>query len=257
MDKIRVSIINKPEICDERFLSSLTKLTFSRKLATMDDIKSQLVDVENNTTNIVENTLKFNHTTICEHLNLTFLIQNISRATQLQWVRHRQSYTASSSHYLDYSTALNNPEGYFVMPMELIDAPDYLKNKYIESCQRSIKDYCDLIASGVKCEVARDVLPNSFRSNLIWTTNLRYLKNFLNLRLCGVNTSEINYCAMLVYEEIMKLFPTIHKYFVPDCAVPSCPGCKQGKRVENCIFKGWSLEKMHEMYKPVLDRLNS
>ena len=255
MNKIRVSVINKPEICDERLISNLTKLTFSKKFVTTDDIRQMLTDVDSTTVNIAENTFKFSHTSISEHITLTFLIQNVSRSTQLQWVRHRQSYTVSSTHYLNYSDALEKPEEYFVMPFELMNAPDELKKKYVESCQRSIKDYCDLIDAGVKCEVARDVLPNSFRSTMIWTTNLRYLKNFLNLRLCGVNTTEINYCAMLVYEELVKLFPTLHKYFVPDCAQPFCPGCKQGKRIENCIFKKWSLEKMHEMYKPVLDRV--
>ena len=39
MDKIRVSVINKPELCDERLVSSITKLTFSKKLAGVDDIK--------------------------------------------------------------------------------------------------------------------------------------------------------------------------------------------------------------------------
>lgn len=83
MDKIKISVINKPDICDERLVSSLTKLTFSRKLAGSDDIREQLVDVDGTSTAIAENTLKMNHTTICEHLNLTFAVQNISRACQL------------------------------------------------------------------------------------------------------------------------------------------------------------------------------
>ena len=83
MNKIKVSVINKPELCDERLVSSITKLTFSKKLTGMDDIKQQLVDVDKTTTAIAENTLKFNHTTILEHLPLTFCLQNISRATSL------------------------------------------------------------------------------------------------------------------------------------------------------------------------------
>ena len=254
MNKIKVSIINKPEICDERLVSSLTKLTFSKKLAGMDDIREQLVDIDNTTTAIAENTLKFNHTTICEHLNLSFAIQNISRACQIQWVRHRigSSFTCSSTHYIDYSNALSNPTEYFVTPIEILNGTDEQKRLYHNSCVRSIQDYCDLIKLGQKCEVARDVLPNSFRSTMIWTTNIRALKNFLNLRLCGVNTSEINYCAMLIYDELVKIFPTISQYLVPDCAQPACPGCKQGKRIENCIYKKWSIEKMHEMYKSIM-----
>ena len=114
MNKIKVSIINKPKICDERLVSSITKLTYSKRLANVEDAREQLVDVDNSTTAIAENTLKYNHTTICEHLNITFVLQNISRATSLQIVRHRlASYTSSSTHYIDYSTALVDPTDYF------------------------------------------------------------------------------------------------------------------------------------------------
>lgn len=83
MNKIKINVINKPEICDERLVSSLTKLTFSKKLAGSDDVRDQLVDVDGTSTAIAENTLKMNHTTICEHLTLTIAVQNISRACQL------------------------------------------------------------------------------------------------------------------------------------------------------------------------------
>lgn len=162
------------------------------------------------------------------------------------------SYTCSSTHYIDYSAALDNPTEYFVTPIEIMTASDEVKKAYYDSCCRSIKDYCDIINAGQKCEVARDVLPNSFRSTIIWTVNLRALKNFLNLRLCGVNTTEINYCAMLIYMEIQKLFPTLAQYFVPDCKQPCMGKCSQGKRIENCLFKGWTLEKMLAMYADVM-----
>jgi thymidylate synthase (FAD) len=249
MDKIKVNIINKPEICDERLISSLTKLTFSKKLANSEDIRDQLIDIDNSTTTIAENILKFNHSTICEHLTLTFCLQNISRSTQLQIVRHRMaSYLASSTHYIDYSTALDNPLDYFVVPFEILKGSDEQKELYCNSCINSIKNYCELIKLGTKCEVARELLPNSFRSSLIITINLRSLKNFLNLRLCGVNTSEINYIAFLMYKEFNKLFPTISNYFVPDCVNLCDNKCKQGKRIENCVYKCWSLEKMQERF---------
>ena len=149
---------------------------------------------------------------------------------------------------------MDNPLDYFVMPVEIMKSSKDVQDMYVQSCRKSIQDYCDLIEKGVECEVARDVLPLSFRSTGVWTANLRSIKNFLNLRLCGVNTQEINYCAMLVYEELKKLFPTIYRYFEPDCSSLCCGRCSQGNRIERCIFKGWSLDKMKEWYKPVLDK---
>lgn len=250
MNRISVSIINKPEICDERLISSLTRLTFSGKLANCDDLREQLVDVDDRSTTMAENIFKMNHSSIAEHLTLTFALHNISRATSLEIVRHRMaSYTSSSTRYIDYSKALENPADYFVTPIEIMEGTAEQKRIYKESCERSIREYKNLIDSGQKCEVARNVLPNAFRCDLIMTVNLRGLKNFLNLRLCGVTASEINYVAMLMYEEILKLFPTIGHFFVPDCACLPCPSCKQGKRIENCAYKGWTLEKMKERFK--------
>ena len=57
---------------------------------------------------------------------------------------------------------------------------------------------------------------------------------------------------MLIYMEIQKLFPELSKYFTPDCAQPCMGHCSQGKRIENCIFKGWSLEKMKARYAAVM-----
>jgi thymidylate synthase (FAD) len=166
------------------------------------------------------------------------------------------SFTFSSTHYIDYSRAMDNPLDYFVMPIEIMKSPKDIQDKYIDSCRGSIKEYCELIDKGVDPAVARDVLPLSFRSTGIWTVNLRSLQNFLNLRLCGVNTQEINYCAMLVYEEVKKLFPTLYRYFEPDCSSPCCGKCKQGSRMERCIFKGWNIEKMREQYAIIMKQVN-
>ena len=41
----------------------------------------------------------------------------------------------------------------------------------------------------------------------------------------------------------------IDQSHLPDCAQPCLGHCSQGKRIENCYFKGWSLEKMEEKYR--------
>ena len=254
MDKIKVSIINKMEHCSSSLISNFTKMTFSKKFNGAEGIANALTDTSSTTNAIAQNILKMDHSTILEHQVLTFSIEGFSRACQLAHNRHRMaSITANSTHYFNYST-INNIEDYFVTPIEIMQASQEVQDDYKKSCQASIKSYCDLIKAGIKCEDARNVLPNSFRSSEIWTVNLRSLKNYLKLRLCGVNVSENIWVAYLIWKELAKVYPDLISYFGPDC-MPNCGGvCKQGKRVENCIFKGFTEQKMREKFAILFEK---
>lgn len=244
MDKIKVTLINKMDHCSSGIISNFTKMTFSKNFNGVDNTSDKLVDTSTTSNAIAQNILKMDHSTILEHQVLTFNIENISRACQLAHVRHRiASITANSTHYFDYSK-VENIEDYFVTPIEIYKSSDEIQTNYKNMCSLAIKNYCELINKGVSREVARNVLPNSFRSSLIWTVNLRSLKNYFKLRLCGVNVSENTWLAYLIYKEFEKVYPDIASYFGPDC-LPNCGGkCKQGSRIENCVFKGYSEEKM-------------
>lgn len=254
MDKIRVSIINKMEHCSSELISNFTKMTFSKKFNGAENIANSLTDTSTTSNKIAQNILKMDHSTILEHQVLTFSIEGFSRCCQLAHNRHRMaSITANSTHYFDYSQ-VSNIEDYFVTPIEIMQASPEIQEDYKEACRASIKSYCDLIKAGIKCEDARNVLPNAFRSSLIWTVNLRSLKNYLKLRLCGVNVSENTWVAYLIYKEFEKVYPDIACYFGPDC-LPNCGGCcKQGDRVKNCIFKGYSEEKMREKFAILFEK---
>lgn len=246
MDKIKVKLINKMNMTDDRYLSNITKITYSEKLNGKQDIADQILDIENSNTKIVENVVKFNHTSILEHLNYTFLVEGASRSFLAQVTRHRHfSFTSGSQHYIDYSKIAD-----FVIPVELLEIEDEEErtkkiDKYLKTNSASLEKYKSLIADGVLPEVARQVLPNGMRNNLVITGNLRQFINFLNQRLCFRNTSEIQYIAYKIYQELYKLNPEIMKQVGPDCMVRGF--CTQGHK--SCGRGKIKIEDIKERFK--------
>lgn len=253
MDRIKVKLLNKMELTDDRYLSNITKITFSEKLNGKQDIAEQLLDIENTNTKIVENVVKFNHTSILEHLNYTFLIEGASRSFLAQVTRHRHfSFTSGSQHYIDYSKIAD-----FVVPIEMLEIEDETErnniiSKYLDTNSESLEKYKNLIEQGIKPEVARQVLPNGMRNNLVITGNLRQYINFLNQRLCFRNTSEIQYIAYKIYEELYKLNPEIMKQVGPDCIVRGF--CTQGHKT--CGRGKIEIDNIKERFKLLLKENN-
>ncbi len=224
MNKIKVTMINHSKNYSDQYLSSLVRLTYSEKLNGNEDVASQLLDYENVSTNLIDNCVKFNHTSILEQVSYSFMIDGASRSFLAQVTRHRLfSFISGSQHYIDYSKI-----GGFEVPIELLNESFDIQEKYQESLNNSMEDYKKLIELGVDHSVARQVLPNAMRNNLIVTGNLREFCNFLNLRLCGRNTSEIQYIAYLIYKELLKYNPVIMKQVGPDCIQKG--KCSQGHK---------------------------
>lgn len=55
----------------------------------------------------------------------------------------------------------------------------------VDSCMRAEKAYNYLISEGRTPQEARSVLPNSLKTEVVMTANLREWRHFLSLRACG------------------------------------------------------------------------
>lgn len=138
----------------------------------------------------------------------------------------------------------------YVVPYELLVAKDQTKiDRYLSVCDTAGKEYVRMIKEdGQLPEVARQVLPNATRCNLVINANLRSWFNFLDKRLCFKNTTEINYIAMRIYEELYKICPEVVSYFGPACF--RCGKCIEMDR--SCGIK-WSIEEMHRKFDKMFD----
>ncbi|MDD3267652.1 MAG: FAD-dependent thymidylate synthase [Burkholderiales bacterium] len=225
MNKIKVIRLATTTDHPEEYLNNLVKITFSKQLNKGQGVIETILDTSPSELKLLNNIIKMNHTSILEQVDITYAIIGASRSFLAQATRHRMSsFLSSSQHYIDH-TEMNDYE----VPIEIIELnnPEVTKI-YLEGCEAAKASYDKLVNElGIDHAVARQTLPNAQRNTLIMKANLRSWMNFLNLRLCARNTSEIEYVAWLIKQDLNKYIPNVSKYFTPDCVVKG--HCTQGK----------------------------
>lgn len=164
------------------------------------------------------------HTSTIEHIVFHFRIEGVSRALLQEFSRHRMaSETVESTRYCLVKSLNELKAGtqndillYFVMP-ELFNKFDFIKVTYLElmdvcvKTMKSMNEYMKQLKNNG--EIDNDIritdylkycLPESFRTNIYWTINLRSLKNFIALRSSKNAHFEIRNLAKVIYNEVMK-----------------------------------------------------
>lgn len=253
MDKIRVvriaqtvPVLNgelKPDTTLEQFIDNIVGVTFKKSLNKGQNVEESLVDNRKKVEDLklLRNVLDQSHGSTLEHVYITYAVINASRSYLAQQTRHRIfSYTSSSQHYIDH-TEMSDAE----VPVEILEMDNPEVIDFYLGAYKDIKEaYNTLISKyGIDHSVARQLLPNAQRNLLIVTANVRSWINFMNQRICNRNTSEIQYIAYLIREDLKKILPTCAEYMVPDCI--SLGHCTQKKMT--CGHK-WSEEHMEELF---------
>ena len=227
----------------EQFLDNIVGVTFKKSLNKGQNVQESLTDNRKKLEDLklLRNVLDQNHGSVLEHVYVTYAVINASRSYLAQQTRHRiMSYTSSSQHYIDHSE-MSDAE----VPVEILrlDNPEVID--FYMGAYKDVKEaYNTLISKyGIDHSVARQLLPNAQRNLLIVTANIRSWINFMNQRICNRNTSEIQYIAYLIREDLKKIVPTCTEYMVPDCI--SLGHCTQ--KAMTCGQK-WTEEHMEELY---------
>lgn len=165
-------------------------------------------------------TLKFlfqaEHSSTVEHAVISFRILGASRSWLAQITRHRMgSFTSSSQHYQEYDGYPNILHSYMV------------NDKRVRDVLRSI-DICykDLIYNDVPKEEARQILPNAKAVNLMWTVNARSLHNFMRLRMCLRNVTEMRVFCNKILSLVEQWWPEFAEILGPPCYTDG--KCNQG-----------------------------
>jgi thymidylate synthase (FAD) len=169
---------------------------------------------------------KFKHQSVLEHVSYNFYISTISRALLQELARHRMaSYSVKSTRYtlkelkeeksFDLSTwneetgevesIYNWPraEKYIVLTGEsMVDKMSY----------KALENLRIVLQKGISNDKAKYCLPESYKTELTWTINMRSLQNFLSLRTDKSALWEIQNLAHAVFEAL----PEEHKYMFID-----------------------------------------
>lgn len=137
---------------------------------------------------MLTNLIKRGHESVLEHEKISTL-WTIDRGVSHELVRHRvgAAYSQESTRYCNYSGEKFGSEITVIKPFffEEITKPSLMISKYElweNICQLSENGYFNLLKEGATPQEARSVLPNSLKTEIVVTYNLREWRHFFNLR---------------------------------------------------------------------------
>ena len=143
------------------------------------------------------------HDSVVEHGSITLRIVT-DRAMLAQITRHRHfSFSVESQRYVNYTKDKFGSEITFIKPLELEEGT-YAFITWGHAMYQAEGAYFDLIQSGCKPEVARSVLPNSTKTEIVMTGNVRSWRQFLQLRSAGHAQKDVQHLAKLIHEAIIS-----------------------------------------------------
>ena len=169
-----------------------------------------------------EKAIKSGHYSILEHLPLTFLIEDVSRALTHQLVRHRiASYSQQSQRYAQVKTG---DRDWYVFPQTIAES-DYTF-AYTDMMDKIAELYFTMCEAGIPNEDARMILPNACFTSIIVTMNARSLVEQCSKRLCNRAQWEIRELYTQMVELIKDIYPSVYNMCVPPCKKDGCKEIK-------------------------------
>lgn len=129
----------------------------------------------------VANILKSGHESVIEHEKVSVRIV-CDRGVTHEIVRHRiASYSQESTRYCNYCNEKFGKELTLIKPLFWKeDSMEY--NMWLDTMQTIENTYNKLIEVGAEPQQARSILPNSLKTEIVVTMNLREWRHFFRLR---------------------------------------------------------------------------
>lgn len=173
--------------------------------------KSEDKITEESAPKMVKALIRSQHTAMIEHFSISVKMI-VDRGVSHEIVRHRvASYAQESTRYCNYS------QGKFGSEITVIEPLFFDKNSieyaiWEDSCLQAEKAYNELIQMGRTPQEARSVLPNSLKTEIVVTMNLREWIHFFNLRAIGTTGAphpQMKEIAVMVLEKFSNELPEI------------------------------------------------
>ncbi len=156
----------------------------------------------------ISNIVKRGHEAVIEHYNITVKFI-CDRGVTHEIVRHRlASYCQESTRYCNYANDKFNGEITVIKPMFLEVGTDGWE-LWHDACAMAEKFYFDLLDFGCTPQEARAVLPNSLKTELVMTANIREFRHFFNLRCSKAAHPQMREVANMLLREFKERIPVL------------------------------------------------
>ena len=156
----------------------------------------------------IKGIIKRGHESVIEHCSITVKFI-CDRGVSHEIVRHRIArYSQESTRYCNYSKDQFGNEITVIKPCFWDESsPNYLIwKKQMESIEKA---YFDLLSNGAKPEEARSILPNSLKTEIVVTMNLREWRHFFKLRTSRRAHPQMREVAIMLLENFKTTLPTV------------------------------------------------
>ncbi len=156
----------------------------------------------------VANLIKRGHESVLEHVS--FSVKFIcDRGVSHEIVRHRlASYSQESTRYCNYSKGDFNGQITVIEPLYL-DKHSRAYSLWLDAMEMAEMAYFKLLNEGLTPQEARAVLPNSLKTELIMTANVREWRHFLKLRTSSAAHPQMREVAGMLHDELRQMVPVL------------------------------------------------
>lgn len=151
------------------------------------------------------------HETVLEHEKITVRVI-CDRGVTHEIVRHRiASYSQESTRYCNYSKDRFGREITVIEPRFWAGAESCFERYEIwkEAMENAETAYFKLLEAGASPQEARTVLPNSLKTEIVITMNLREWRHFFRLRTAQTAHPQMREIACPLLDEFKALIPIV------------------------------------------------
>jgi len=156
----------------------------------------------------IDSIAKRGHMSVLEHssISVKFIVD---RGVSHEIVRHRPAaYSQESTRYCNY---MNGTFGKHITVIEPFFFKDTISmwNEWAMSCSDAERQYERLLLLGATPQEARSVLPNSLKTEIWMTANIREWLHFFNLRAAKPAHPQMRQVAIPLLLKLQQLLPPI------------------------------------------------
>jgi len=170
--------------------------------------KSEQNITDNSAVDFIKKIIKNGHESVIEHekVSVKFICD---RGVTHEIVRHRiASYSQESTRYCNYAQDIFGNELTFIKPVFWEETSTEYK-LWKETMLNIEQVYNNLISMNASAEQARSVLPNSLKTEIVVTMNLREWRHFFKLRTSTRAHPQMREISIPLLIEMKKLLPAI------------------------------------------------
>jgi thymidylate synthase (FAD) len=185
-----------------------TNILFSIEKAGRVCYKSEDKITSDSSKEFIRKILQSGHESVIEHEKITVKIV-CDRGVSHEIVRHRiASYSQESTRYCNYSKDKFGNELTLIRPFFWQDDPEKY-SIWKETMQVIENNYNKLISQGARPEEARSILPNSLKTEIVITMNLREWRHFFKLRTSGEAHPQMREITLPMLRQFKEKIPII------------------------------------------------